>query len=82
MLFQRYFSGFLFEGQLRKVPPTDDYRITAPTTTFYDLYQWLYMQFLELLMMGAKCSRNMWRNTTVKYRLLSKRCISLVTLLY
>jgi hypothetical protein len=39
--------------------PTDDYRITAPTTTFYDMYQWLYMQFLELMMMGAKYSRNM-----------------------
>jgi hypothetical protein len=29
------------------------------TTTFYDLYQWLHMQFLELLMMGAKSTRNM-----------------------
>jgi hypothetical protein len=30
---------------LRKVPPTDDYRIMASTTTSYDLYQWLYMLF-------------------------------------
>jgi hypothetical protein len=29
------------------------------TTTFYDLYQWLHMQFLELLVMGAKSTRNM-----------------------
>jgi hypothetical protein len=28
------------------------------TTTFYGLYQWLHIQFLELLMMGAKSTRN------------------------
>jgi hypothetical protein len=70
-----YFT-IVFLYMSRKVPLTDDYRITAPTTKLYDLYQWLYMQFLELLMIGAKCSRNMYRNTTVKYRLLSKCCIS------
>jgi hypothetical protein len=54
-----YKSQNVVVGAVREVPPTDDYRIRAPTTTFYDLYQWLYMQFLELLMMGAKSSRNM-----------------------
>jgi hypothetical protein len=33
-------------------------RDTVVVSRWY-LARWLYMQFLELLMMGAKCSRNM-----------------------
>jgi hypothetical protein len=36
-----------------------DYLITALNYPNYDSYQWLRIQFLELLMMGTKSTRNM-----------------------